>query len=417
MKTKILASVLATPALLLGGLGAAQAQDGPIRIGGLATLEGAFTVIGQDAIRGIKMAIEERGGEIAGRQIELITGSSDGNPDVAVETARRLVEQDKVDILVGPVSGSEGLAIKDYAKSQPGTTFINGGSAAQDTTLRNPADNFFRFNTDGAQWSAGLGSYVHAELGYRNVVTVAEDYSFPYTQVFGFMTEFCAAGGKVPAKFWVPIGTSDYSSIIAQIPEDIDAIYVALGGSDSVNFLNQYQTMAGGAAPMIGGTTAVDQTVLNSDVPKDYLIGTVSAGPIAQDLGTPAWTGMVDSYHAMFPDEGLSQPSLFFHAYYIATSILLETLEKIDGDLSDQHARLRHEFRTNAWETPTGAVSLDMNQQAIADIFLTEIIEDESGALTNRLLKRIPQVDQALDMDREKFLTMGSPSRTNPSCE
>ena len=93
------------------------------------------------------------------------------------------------------------------------------------------------------------------------MATVAEDYSFPYTQVFGFMAEFCKAGGHVPSKSWVPIGNKDFSSVIAAIPDDVDAIYVALGGADGVNFLTQYQ-QAGGAAPLIGGSITVDQTVL-----------------------------------------------------------------------------------------------------------------------------------------------------------
>ena len=76
-------------------------------------------------------------------------------------------------------------------------TFLNGTSAAQDTTLRDPAPNFFRFSTDGAQWMAGLGDYSYNDKGYHTVATVAEDYSFPYTQVFGFMAEFCKAGGHV----------------------------------------------------------------------------------------------------------------------------------------------------------------------------------------------------------------------------
>ena len=126
-------------------------------------------------------------------------------------------------------------------------TFANGTSAAQDTTLRDPAPNFFRFSTDGAQWMAGLGEYVFNEKGHKRIVTIAEDYSFPYTQVLGFMVPFCELGGKVVDKFWVPIGNKDYSSIIASIPDDIDAIYVALGGADAVNFLSQYE-QAGGEA-------------------------------------------------------------------------------------------------------------------------------------------------------------------------
>ncbi len=124
---------------------------------------------------------------MAGKKIELITGSSDASPDSAVRAARKLVEQDGVEILIGPLSGREGLAVKDYSKTKPEVTFVNGISGAQDTTLRDPAPNFFRFNIDGAQWMAGLPEYVYNEKGYKKVAVLAEDYSFPYTQVLGFM--------------------------------------------------------------------------------------------------------------------------------------------------------------------------------------------------------------------------------------
>ena len=187
----------------------AHAED-TIKVGLLATLEGPFTVLGQDGMRGAELALKEANYTAGGKKIEIVKGSSDASPDSAVKAARKLVEQDGVKILVGPLSGDEGLAVKDYAKTKPDVTFVNGTSAAQDTTLRDPAPNFFRFSTDGAQWMAGLGDYVYNDKNYKKVVTVAEDYSFPYTQVFGFMAEFCKAGGHVPKKFWVPIGNKDY---------------------------------------------------------------------------------------------------------------------------------------------------------------------------------------------------------------
>src|SRR5262249_51397857 len=184
---------------------AAGAQE--IKIGALATLEGPFAVPGQDSMRGVELALSEVNYTIAGKKVNLIKGSSNANPDVAVNAARKMVEQDKVDILIGPLSGSEGLAVKDYAKTQPNTTFINGSSAAQDTTLRDPAPNFFRFSTDGAQWMAGLGEYTYKTKGDKKVAGVAEDYSFPYTQVLGFMGPYCAAGGQVPDKVLCPSRT------------------------------------------------------------------------------------------------------------------------------------------------------------------------------------------------------------------
>jgi branched-chain amino acid transport system substrate-binding protein len=293
-------------------------------------------------------------------------------------------------------------------------TFINGTSAAQDTTLRDPAPNFFRFSTDGAQWMAGLGTYAFNDKGYKKVATVAEDYSFPYTQVFGFMAEFCKAGGTVPSKSWVPIGNKDYSSVIAAIPDDVDAIYVALGGADGVNFLTQYQ-QAGGEAPLIGGSITVDQTVLTSKGKiRDVVIGTPSAGPIADTNDTPAWKAFVEAYKKQagaFPS-----PSLFAHGYYINMKAALMGLDQVGGDVSDDGAKLRDALSKLSFDTPTGKVSLDKNRNAVADIFLTEVSEGADGNLYNKLVKVVPQVNQTLGIAEDEFLKLGVVGRDNPSC-
>lgn len=392
---------------------AAFAEDS-IKIGLLATFEGAFTVLGEDGQRGAMTAVEEFKGMVGGKKIEIVKGSSDASPDSAVRAARKLVEQDGVKVLIGPLSGDEGLAIKDYAKTKPDVTFVNGSSAAQDTTLRNPAPNFFRFSTDGAQWMAGLGTYAYKTKGYKRVATVAEDYSFPYTQVFGFMAEFCKAGGHVPSKAWVPIGNKDFSSVIAAIPDNVDAIYVALGGADAVNFLTQYQ-QAGGKAPLIGGSITIDQTVLTSKGKiHDVVIGTPAAGPTADDNPNPEWKAFSAAYKKQpgaFPS-----PSLFAHAYYINMKAALLALDQVKADVSDGGAKLRTALAKVSFETPTGKVSLDDNRQAIADIFLTEVTRAPDGTLINKLVKDIPQVNQTLGLPRDEFLKLGVVGRENPSC-
>jgi branched-chain amino acid transport system substrate-binding protein len=389
--------------------------DDSIKVGLLATLEGPFTVLGQDGVRGAELAFKEANYTAGGKKIEVIKGSSDASPDSAVKAARKLVEQDGVKILVGPLSGDEGLAVKDYAKTQPNVTFINGTSAAQDTTLRDPAPNFFRFTTDGAQWMAGLGEYAYKDKGYRTVVTVAEDYSFPYTQVFGFMADFCKAGGHVPKKFWVPIGNKDYSSVIAAIPDKVDAIYVALGGADGVNFLTQYQ-QAGGTAPLIGGSITVDQTVLGTQgKQRDYVIGTPSAGPIADNAEGPAWKKFVDDYKASYKD-GFPSPSLFAQGYYIETKALLAALDKVNGDVSGDQAKLRDALTHLALDTPTGKVTLDKNRQAVADNYLTEVAKADDGHLYNKVVKVIPAVNQTLGIPEADFMKLGVANRDNPSC-
>ena len=133
----------------------------------------------------------------------------------------------------------------------------------------------------------------------------------------------------MPKKFWVPIGNKDFSSVIAAIPDKVDAIYVALGGADGVNFLTQYQ-QAGGTAPLIGGSITVDQTVLGTQgKQRDYVIGTPAAGPIADNAEGAAWKKFVDEYKAAYKD-GFPSPSLFAQGYYIEAKAMLAALDKVE---------------------------------------------------------------------------------------
>jgi branched-chain amino acid transport system substrate-binding protein len=232
--------------------------------------------------------------------------------------------------------------------------------------------------------------------------------------VFGFMAEFCKAGGTVPSKSWVPIGNKDYSSVIAAIPDDVDAIYVALGGADGVNFLTQYQ-QAGGTAPLIGGSITVDQTVLTSKGKiRDVVIGTPSAGPIADTSDTPEWKAFVDAYKKQ--PNAFPSPSLFAHGYYVDMKATLLALDQVGGDVSDGGAKLREALSKLSFDTPTGKVSLDKNRNAIADMYLTEVSEGTDGNLYNKLVKVVPQVNQTLGIDEADFLKLGVVGRDNPSC-
>jgi len=390
----------------------------PLKVGVLATLEGTYTALGEDGVRGLKTALAEMGGKIGGREVELVIGPTDASPDSAVRAARKIVEQDGVDIVIGPLSGSEGIAIRDYSKTQPDVTFLNGISGAQETTYVEPSENFFRFNMDGAQWSAGLGDYIYNEKGYRSIATVGEDYSFIYTQVFGLVTEFCAAGGEVTERLWVPLGTKDFGSIIAALPDDVDAIYLGLGGGDAVNFLNQYQ-QAGGDAKLIGGTIMVDGTVLNSKgSAKEALIGTPAAGPQADTWDDPKWQAYVKSYQDTFPPEQrFPSPSLLATGYYNATHAVGQCMTSIDGDLSDGHAALRSCLSSLELDAPNGKITLDANRQAIGTNFVSEVVEMDDGTLATQLVSIKEGVNQTLGISEEAFAAIGLPSRESPVCK
>ncbi len=404
-------AILAVVLVLVGGATAQQ----PVKIGLLATLEGPFAAGGQDGMRGAELAVKQRGGMVAGRKIEILKASSDAKPDVAVNATRKLVEQDKVDIMVGPLSGSEGIAVKNYSKTQPNVTFINGSSGAQQTTLQDPSPNFFRFNTEGAQWMVGLGEFALKTKGYKKMALIAEDYSFPYSQVQGFMSEYCKLGGRVTHKAWVPLGSKDYSSVIAGLPGDVDALLVVLGGADAVNFLTQYE-QAGGNKPMVGGSITVDQTVLNfKGKRRESLLGTASAGPIADSYDGADWKKFVADYKENFKD-GFPSPSLFAYVYYINMKAALDGLDAVKGDLSGGQAKYREALKNLKLKTPTGEVVLDENRQAIGTTFVTEVAKAADGSFYNKVVKVVPNVNQRLGMSKADFDKVGLGSRDVPNC-
>ena len=412
-KRRVFGRCILGAAMALAFGGAVQAQE-TLRIGLLATLEGPFAVPGQDAIRGAELALKQKNGMAGGRKIEFVKASSDATPDKAVNATRKLVEQDKVQIVVGPLSGDEGIAVKNYSKTQAGVTFVNGSSGAQATTLVDPSANFFRFHTEGAQWMVGLGEHALSK-GYKKMYLIAEDYGFPYSQVQGFMASYCAKGGRVVGKSWVPLGTKDYASVVAKIPKDIDALLVVLGGSDAVNFLTQYE-QAGGDKPLVGGSITVDQTVLNyKGKRRESLVGTPSAGPMADSLDTPEWKKFVADYKANFKD-GFPSPSLFAYLYYVSTRAALEGLDAVKGDLSDGHKKYRAALQKLSFKGPAGDVRIDENRNGVGTTFITEVVKNADGSLSNKVIKSVPNVTQTLGLSKAEFQKMGLGSRDVPNC-
>jgi branched-chain amino acid transport system substrate-binding protein len=409
----VLAASLAAAALS----GSANAAD-KIKVGFFSTLEGTYTTLGEDGQRGFDLALMQHHNKAGGRELEVIRGSSDASPDSAIRAAKKLVEQDKVDILLAPLSGAEGIAVHDYAKTQPQVTFINGCSGALETTYVNPAPNFFRFNIDGAQMHKGLGQYIYNVKHYKKIATLSEDYAFTYTQVFGLALDYCPLGGEITTRLWVPLGTKDFSSAIAKLPDNVDAIYLGLGGADAINFLNQYQ-QAGGNAKLIGGSIMVDQTILSSKgKAKEALVGVVSASPQADTWDDPRWQAFVKAYQDAWPPEKrFTGPSLCATNYYDETTAMLLALDKVNGDLSDGHKKFREALATLVLDAPNGPMKLDENRQAIGTSFVTEVVKDKNGDLVSKVVQVVPNVDQRLGFSKAAFDKIGLPGREVPVCK
>ena len=403
-----------------------------IKIGHLSNCEGPFAPFYDQTTGGAMLPLVNRGAKpenpdkpsdgitnatLAGHPVEIVWGCSDSTPDKAVEEARRLVEQEQVDILVGPLSGSEGIAIANYSKEQPQVTFVNGIAGAQDATLKVRSPNFFRWHSDGAQWTAGLGDYAYNELGWRRVVTMGDDYDFPYTQIAGFTAEFCALGGQIVERLWPPLGEEDYSSYITQIPEDVDGFFLGVGGTGTVAFVKQYEGLGSGnlADRILGGVFMTDP-VIHKEL-NERVIGVVTAGMTAGDSQDEAYVDYTEKLAAAFPKLEGTGASVFAYGNYTAMEAIAVALENVDGDLSNNHAAFREEMSTMTLEAPLGEIRLDENRQAIMDNFLQQIVEDQNddGVPDVKTIKRIEDVDQTFG----GFFSPETPSpdRENPECK
>jgi len=410
--------------------GGGEASGEAIKIGIFANNEGPFapfegqtwggamlplinrgaTPVSEDPTKGVDDAV------IAGHPIEFVYGGSDATPDKAVEEARRLVEQEKVDILIGPLSGSEGIAVANYSKEQPGVTFVNGISGAQDTTLKVRSPNFFRFHNDGTQWTAGLGDYAYNELGWRNVVTIGDDYDFPYSQIAGFVAEFCSIGGNITKRLWPALGEEDYSSFITQIPDDVDGFFMGVGGTGTVAFVKQYGQLRGNLSDdIMGGIFMTDPVILKEL--GSQVEGVVTAGMTAGDSQEPAYLEYADALGAAYPDLEGTASSVFAYGYYTAMEAVAQGLEQVDGDLSGDQGEFRDALTNLELDAPLGTIKLDENRQAIMDNFLQQIVADNNGdgVPDVKTIKTIPQVDQTF----AGFFSPDTPSpdRTNPECK
>lgn len=387
--------------------GQGEPEPAPIMVGVLAVGVGFDTIQGQDGFRGFAMAIAEYEGEVAGRRVVTRRYYSDGTPESAVAAARQAIDEDEVDILIGPLAAEEGVAIAEFAKNRPDRTFINGSAAAPEATLSVRARNFFRFSLDAMQWQGGLGTYAYVDRGYRRIAVVAEDYAFQHTQWMGFSLEFEALGGRVAAVLQVPIDTEEFGSVIAALPheDEIDAIWLGLRGSKAVTFLQQY-VQAGRTAPLVGSSVTVDSALLAVGEPyRKSLIGTLSAGPVAVDVDTPEWTTFLDTYREEYP-EGFTAPSMFCHAYYVGTQAMLRALHEVDGDLSDGQVRFRAALQELDFVHPAGRVRLDHNRQVIGSNVITRVVQDADGNLFNSAVRIAHDVNQTMGVPEHEFQKM-----------
>ena len=200
--SRILPPLCLATAVAFGTLLPAQAQE--LKIGFLAPRTGIITQLGTDMVNGFQMYLDEHDGKLGGATVKFIIEDDKGTVDGDVSMAKKLILQDKVDMLVGAVLGTAAYALAPIS-TQEKTLFIGTITTGDDIAQRQ-SDKFpyTVFSTwVSSQPTHALGQWA-CEQGYKRVSTIGTDYAFGYEQVGGFQKAFEDCGGKVVQKNWVP---------------------------------------------------------------------------------------------------------------------------------------------------------------------------------------------------------------------
>ncbi|MGM9521804.1 MAG: ABC transporter substrate-binding protein [Oscillospiraceae bacterium] len=361
----------------------------------------------------VEIALESVDYTVAGRKIEIRVEDDGQATDVTAQKLTKLVENEDIPLIIGPLGGSTGSTAKEFAATHDEATIVIGSCATDGVTKGDAPDNFFCYCPSGTQTAYAMGQYCYNELGYRKMITIASDYDFTFSLVNGFLLGFVGAGGEVDTRLWFHKSDTDFSSVIAQIPEDIDGIYLGIGAADSVNFMRQMNDFDMiGKIPLVGGSNLTDPNCIGSDI--GYLYeGVLVAAQTAQDLPYAEY----EEFNTLFKERAGYDAGAFAMEFYISTMCCIKALEAIDGDIENNQEGFRQALLELEFDGPTGKVSLDEYHRGIRDIFITEVTKAEDGTFYNRPIKTIEQVSQFVGFDEEWYLSQPDPDRVNPTLE
>lgn len=231
-----------TAALALAGLGItglpAQAQsisDDVIRIGFITDMSGVYSDIdGKAGVEAIRMAIEDAGGNINGKKIELVSADHQNKADVASARAREWFDQQKLDVLIGGTNSATSLAMAQVAaeKKRP---FIAIGAGASDLTNAQCSPYTVHYAYDTVALARGTGSAVVKDGG-KSWFFLTADYAFGHALERDTANVVKASGGEVKGQVRAPLGASDFSSFLLQAQSSkAQILCLANAGGDTIN--------------------------------------------------------------------------------------------------------------------------------------------------------------------------------------
>lgn len=237
-----------------GNGGGGNGGDGPIKIGHIAPRSGFLGTIGAESVAAARFAVDEINAEggIEGRKLELLDADTP-EPGVAVQKVTRLINRDKIDVLIGEISSASGLAVADIVQRNK-TVYVNTGWNSDEgrTTKCNP----YLFHAEGnnTMYVGAVAEYFREQAGEGgSVYFITSDYAYGHDLLRVSKELMNEIGAEVLGSDLAPTGSTDYSSYITEMRQvEPDFVWSNLAGEDITTFLKQYTGEFGAPFPVLG---------------------------------------------------------------------------------------------------------------------------------------------------------------------
>jgi len=360
----IAAAVLAAGALVAASPALSQ-QQGKLKVGLMLPYTGTYAALGNAITNGFKLAVEQNGGKVGGREIEYFVVDDESDPAKAPENANKLIKRDNVDVMVGTVHSGVALAMSKVARDT-NTLLIIPNAGADDITGPLCAANVFRTSFSNSQMGIAMGK-VMADQKKKTAVTITWKYAAGEESTGGFKESFEAGGGKVVKELFLPFPQVEFQALLTEIASlKPDVVYAFFAGGGAVKFVKDYAAAGlNKTIPLVGPGFLTDGTL---EAQGDAAQGILTTLHYADNLDNPKNKAFEAAYKKAYKAE----PDVYAMQGYDAAQLLIVGMNAVKGDTS-KRVELVKAMEGAKIDSPRGALALNKGHNPIHDIYLRKV--------------------------------------------
>jgi branched-chain amino acid transport system substrate-binding protein len=344
---------------------AAAQQQQKLKIGLMLPFTGTFAALGNAIENGFKLYVQESGGKIGGREIEYFRVDDESDPSKATDNIGKLINRDKVDVVVGTVHSGVVMAMAKAARDT-NTLLIIPNAGANAVTGAMCAPNIFRTSFSNWQPSYAAG-VVAAERGHKKAVSITWKYAAGDEAAAAFKEGFTKGGGTIVKELNLPFPGVEFQALLTEIASlKPDATFAFFAGGGAVKFVKDYAaTGLMKSAPLYGPGFLTDGTLEAQGESAQGLLTTLH---YADDLPNAKDKTFRLSYAKAYK----LQPDVYAAQGYDAAQLLAAGLSGVKGD-SSKRAEMIKAMEVAKIDSPRGAFTLSKAHNPVHDIYLRKV--------------------------------------------